>query len=49
LFDSCESPLLSVKKEGIKPECLGFQGQYRMILSADTVSKVRQMPSQKRR
>ena len=26
-----------------------FQGQYRIILSADTASEVRQMPSQKRR
>jgi hypothetical protein len=25
------------------------QGQYRIILSADTASEVRQMPSQKRR
>ena len=26
-----------------------YQGQYRIILSADTASEVRQMPSQKRR
>ena len=28
---------------------LGAYGQYRIILSADTASEVRQMPSQKRR
>ena len=29
--------------------CKYFLGQYRIILSADTASEVRQMPSQKRR
>ena len=29
--------------------CCFYSGQYRIILSADTASEVRQMPSQKRR
>jgi len=32
LFDSCESLLFSVKKEGTKPECLGFQGLSDLVL-----------------
>ena len=29
--------------------CMKYQGQYRIILSADTASEVRQLLSQKRR
>nr|DAZ30924.1 MAG TPA: hypothetical protein [Caudoviricetes sp.] len=40
-----------VRARGTKrlPVCIKNQGQYRIILSADTASEVRQMPSQKRR
>ena len=44
---------ISQTQAGCKAKSLGilcgFQGQYRIILSADTASEVRQMPCQKRR